>query len=90
MKKEQIIDNCGKIHFYSCVREYFEYNEQVSDEVAQFLLKQNDILYQLLETVYQMGTAWHTLIIKDFINSFDKNSEILFICVILLEKEDTI
>ncbi len=49
MKKEQIIDKCGKIHFYSCVREYFEYNEQVPEEVFQFLLKQKDILYQLWE-----------------------------------------
>ena len=48
-KKEEIIDKCEKIRFYGCIKELFQYNEGISQEIFSFLSKQKDIIHSMWE-----------------------------------------
>ncbi len=49
MKKEEIINQCCKLHFYGCVKEYFQYNEAISEDEYEFLFGKKDILHTMWE-----------------------------------------
>lgn len=45
LKKEEIIKRCCKIRFYDCIKEYFQYNGDISEDVFEFLGAQKDIIH---------------------------------------------
>lgn len=45
--KEQIIDNCNKIRFFCCIKEFFIYNEQISESTWKFLVDKDNIIHQM-------------------------------------------
>lgn len=49
LEKEEIMNRCCKIRFYDCIKEYFQYNNSISDEVFVFLMPQTDIIHTLWE-----------------------------------------
>lgn len=48
-KKEEIMEKCEKIRFYECIKEFFQYNESISQEIFSFLSKQKDIIHSMWE-----------------------------------------
>lgn len=49
MNKEEIMNKCSKIHFYGCVKEYFQYNDGISEDVFEFLFWKKEIIHSLWE-----------------------------------------
>lgn len=49
MKKKDIMDECSKIQFYNCIREFFQYNSSISEDVFSFLLPKKAIIYSMWE-----------------------------------------
>lgn len=47
LEKEEIMNKCCKIHFYGCIKEFFQYNNSISDDVFVFLMPQKDIIHTL-------------------------------------------
>lgn len=45
LKKEEIIKRCCKIRFYDCIKEYFQYNGDISEDVFEFLGSKKDIIH---------------------------------------------
>ena len=45
LKKEEIIKRCCKIRFYDCIKEYFQYNGDISEDVFEFLGAKKDIIH---------------------------------------------
>ena len=35
MKKEEIMNRCCKIRFYDCIKEYFQYNGDISEDMFE-------------------------------------------------------
>mgnify|MGYP000850579443 FL=1 len=48
-KKEEIMEKCEKIRFYGCIKEFFQYNEGIPQEIFSFLSKQKDIIHSMWE-----------------------------------------
>ena len=48
-KKKDIMDLCSKIRFYHCVREFFQYNSVIPEDVFLFLLPKKNIIYSMWE-----------------------------------------
>lgn len=49
LKKKDIMDMCVKIRFYHCIREYFQYNSVIPEDIFLFLLPKKDIIYSMWE-----------------------------------------
>lgn len=49
LKKKDIMDMCSKIRFYHCVREFFQYNSAIPEDVFLFLLPRKNIIYSMWE-----------------------------------------
>ena len=49
MEKEEIMNKCCKIRFYDCIKEYFQYNGDISEDIYQFLENKKDIIHCLWE-----------------------------------------
>ena len=57
-KKEEIMEKCDKIRFYGCIKEFFQYNEGISQEIFSFLSKQKDIIHSILCSHLHSCESW--------------------------------
>ena len=51
MSNEEAWNACGKIHFYNCIKEYFELNDQISQAYLELVLKE-PMPVQMLWEIY--------------------------------------
>lgn len=49
MEKAEIMNRCCKIRFYDCIKEYFQYNGDISEDMFEFLENKKDIIHCLWE-----------------------------------------
>lgn len=53
MSRNEIWNACGKIHFYSCIKEYFELNDRISQAYLELVLAEPSPVRMLWETYLQ-------------------------------------
>lgn len=54
--KEELWEACGKIHFYSCIMEYFELNERIPKGYLELVLKEPCFIEQAWKTFLKYET----------------------------------
>ncbi len=49
LDKRDIINQCNKIHFYGCVKEFFQFNDTISEDVFSFLVQKRNVIHAMWE-----------------------------------------